>query len=289
MTTKAYKSETLAANAKFHGSEEGFHMHPEWMMDAGSEVAITVLDGHVTEITIEPQGWTFRSKNLKGANLLGGSHTTDDWFTFHIKHFYLVNGDGTINLDIPLTSKLGLQYVKTVTVMTPKDVPCFWEDTLIKTAFEHFVRVGDIQVGDSIWTLDGPRSVIWVGRSFGPITSKNVPHLYKGVKLSPQHRVLVNERDDVTSFGLIAVKHHGQSRKVKEHTEARYYHFMLEKHSIVNANGVLCESMWPGEQVQKMELPGLSDVLSGEALAEYLQHPARPFFNKNYVAKGERK
>ena len=138
-----------------------------------------------------------------------------------------------------------------------------------------------------VWTKDdGYQAIRWIGaRTFNeadlslnerirPIRiakgsiGQDMPE--RDLLVSPQHRVLVNSRiakrmtneDEV----LVSAKHMLQITGidvVNDIDEVMYVHFMFDRHQIVEAEGVLSESLYAGPQAIRSLLP--------EARAELLE------------------
>ena len=166
------------------------------------------------------------------------------------------------------------------------NVPCFVKGTLIKC--ETGVKpVEQLKQGDMVWTKDdGYQAIRWIGaRTFNeadlslnerirPIRiakgsiGQDMPE--RDLLVSPQHRVLVNSRiakrmtneDEV----LVSAKHMLRITGidvVNGMDEVMYVHFMFDRHQIVEAEGVLSESLYAGPQAIRSLLP--------EARAELLE------------------
>ncbi|MBF9033964.1 hypothetical protein HKCCE2091_06915 [Rhodobacterales bacterium HKCCE2091] len=179
--------------------------------------------------------------------------------------------------------------VAVVTTLT-----CFLPDTMI-LAESGEVPVAELRPGDRVVTLDrGLQPVLWIGETrvtgdemrgdpvrrpigiapgaFGP----GVPS--RALSLSRQHRVLV-----------CAVAPDGSRREVLVHAKdcrplagvtpllpaggVRYLHLLLGQHDLLFANGLPCETLWPGDAV----LPQLRADRSFPLLDVSRYHPARPF------------
>lgn len=166
------------------------------------------------------------------------------------------------------------------------NVPCFVKGTLIKC--ETGVKpVEQLKHGDMVWTKDdGYQAIRWIGaRTFNeadlslnerirPIRiakgsiCQDMPE--RDLFVSPQHRVLVNSRiakrmtneDEV----LVSAKHLLRITGIdvaNDMDEVMYVHFMFDRHQIVEAEGVLSESLYAGPQAIRSLLP--------EARAELLE------------------
>ncbi len=139
-------------------------------------------------------------------------------------------------------------------------VPCFTRGTRILCQ-SGFLPVEEIQAGTMVWTLHGGfQPVLWAGVAkvagtgegaaieFAPGVVDNISTL----RVSPNHRMYVETDKSELLFGpqpvLVAARFFlGQPgvRRV-EQPEIEYFHFMFERHEIVNADGSLSESFFPG-------------------------------------------
>ncbi|MDP3194712.1 Hint domain-containing protein [Tabrizicola sp.] len=156
---------------------------------------------------------------------------------------------------------------------------CFTRGTLLCT--EQGLRpIETLQAGDLVWTADhGLRPVLWVGsRSLTraelaaearlrPIRvspgafGSGMPAT--DITLSPQHRVLVRSRIAERMLGaeevLVAVRHlldlPGIDMVLPD-AGAEYFHLLFDRHEIVTANGLPCESLFLGPQALLGLAPG---------------------------------
>jgi hypothetical protein len=169
-----------------------------------------------------------------------------------------------IGFDEPL--KPGVQYVKLSgsndgTSRYNRFVPCFCSGTPILTV-DGWVNVEELRPGDRIWTRDADDAVIrWVGTTetdgsgdMAPIrVGANVFGNHGQVFISPRHRVLVEDYRLELLTGheaaLIPAKHlvgiNGIG--ISPRDRVSYVHFMLGRHAVVNSNGLLSESFFPGD------------------------------------------
>lgn len=271
MTWTTYKASDVGFNAQFGGYEGHFTMTPAWTLGGDHGIRINAYNGYVTQI--EYMGRIYQHQNATGANIHGGNHTTADWLTFDIGQFRSSDG-------VPLNSLPGWQGAWTITLSGGGSVPCFLAGTMITMMGGDEKRVEEIEHGDMVATLTGAKRVIWIGSAEVDATEKTQPYAIRRLWVSPQHRVLIPGK------GLIAAKHHPGA------VEATWlcgtvicHHFLLEEHSIVWANGVLCESLWPGEETLRMLGDAFTHLIDVEA---YCAKPAAPFLNKRGEVK-ERK
>lgn len=180
---------------------------------------------------------------------------------------------------------------------------CFTRGALLRTALGER-RVETLQPGDLVWTADhGLRPVLWIGSrsltrdelvaearlrpiriapgAFGP----GLPAT--AITLSPQHRVLVRSRIAERMFGaeevLVAVRHllglDGIDVVLPE-AGTEYFHILFDRHEIVTAHGLPCESLYLGRQALLGLAPGaeaeVRGLLSRLQLCDGRPVPARP-------------
>lgn len=139
-------------------------------------------------------------------------------------------------------------------------VPCFTRGTRI-LCDRGYVPIEEVTAGTMVWTLHGGfQPVTWAGVAaaagtgdfapieFDPGTVQNGTTL----RVSPNHRMYLKTSETELMFGpdpvLVAaqffVGQPGVRRVEVSHVE--YFHFMFERHEIVNADGSLSESFFPG-------------------------------------------
>lgn len=155
------------------------------------------------------------------------------------------------------------------------NIVCFTQDTMIESAKQRQTPVQKLRVGDLVKTADnGLQRIKWIGVSkldretlmanpnLRPIRIKpgalgnGTPH--RGLRVSPQHRILVRSKIAQRMFGraevLIAAKHLTALDGidvVNDPAPTDYYHLLLDSHHIVTANGAACESLYLGAQALK--------------------------------------
>lgn len=165
-----------------------------------------------------------------------------------------------------------------------ENVICYTDGMLIRTD-KGDVAVENLKLGDRVLTRDnGFRAIKWLRKralSSAELTANtklrpicitagamgnNLPDT--DLIVSPQHRILVNSPIVKRIFGdasvLISAK---KCTKIPGiyvvNTDApiSYYHFLLDQHEIILANGVWSESLYPGREVMKgMPLESLVEV-----------------------------
>lgn len=138
---------------------------------------------------------------------------------------------------------------------------CFAAGTRITTP-RGPVAVETLAVGDLVMTLDhGPRPVRWIGRTLKtwrkdpdpdkPIAinagalGPDLPH--RDLMVSPQHRLLLRTGDgsEVLTPAKALCDQSGVRQKIGCR-KVTYVHVMLSRHAVLEAEGVLSESFFPG-------------------------------------------
>ncbi len=147
-------------------------------------------------------------------------------------------------------------------------VICFTPDTRIATP-DGTVRVADLEEGDRVLTKDdGPQPVRWIGhRRMSGARLYTMPELRPiriragavgmdvpdaDLLVSPQHRMLIKGAMAQSLFGtdevLVAARDMLNDRSILVDARLRevtYVHLLLDRHSIVFANGLETESFHP--------------------------------------------
>jgi hypothetical protein len=149
-----------------------------------------------------------------------------------------------------------------VAFVTLSMVACFTEGTLIDVPRGR-VAVERLVPGDLVLTRDhGAQALRWVGRVVRAAQGEDAPVEiaagtlgdHAAVRLSPNHRVLVAGARAELLFGetevLVKAKHlvDGRAVRVVEGGEVAYLHLLFDRHEVVTANGLPCESYFPGDQ-----------------------------------------
>ncbi len=156
-----------------------------------------------------------------------------------------------------------------------EQVPCFAAGTLIETP-QGPRPVEEIEAGDLVITQDdGPQPVRWSGARRVPATGRHCPvRLRTGafgavqdLLVSPQHRINIANTWAQLLFGveevLVAAKDLINSKTIwadASFREITYCHLLFDRHQVVIANGVACESYYPGE----MTLPTFDAAVQEE-------------------------
>jgi len=139
---------------------------------------------------------------------------------------------------------------------------CFTRGTRITTA-NGDVAVEDLSLGDTVQTMDnGFQPIRWIGKRTVPAYGKLAPIMFKAgaldnhrdLRVSPQHRMLVQDWRAETLFGefevLSAAKHfvNGDTIFAQEGGDVEYFHILFDTHEIIFAEGAATESFHPGEE-----------------------------------------
>ncbi|ETD81921.1 Hint domain-containing protein [Rhodobacter capsulatus] len=140
-------------------------------------------------------------------------------------------------------------------------VPCFTAGTLIETP-RGPVPVESLRAGDLVVTRDrGAVPVLWSGgRSLEAADLAAEPGLlpvairenalgrHGALLLSPQHAVLAltDQGERLVRARHLAGLHDPRFRIARGKRRVSYHHILLERHGIVTANGLACESLYPG-------------------------------------------
>lgn len=154
-------------------------------------------------------------------------------------------------------------------------IACFTEGTQIDVPGGR-VAVEWLRPGDEVETLDNGVQVLrWVGRvtrdAVGPDAPVEIGAGVLGdhgaVRLSGNHRVLVSGPRAELLFGesevLVKAKHlvDGRAVRVVEGGEVTYFHLLFDRHEVLFANGLACESYHPGEATMKAFEPEVQEEL----------------------------
>lgn len=169
-------------------------------------------------------------------------------------------------------------------------VPCFAAGTRIKAGHKQ-VPVETIKRGDRIWTQSRRRRMVaWAGFTEVDGTGKFAPVRFEAgvignsapLLVSPNHRMLHFSTGSQLLFDdqpvLIPAHFYvgmpGVTRAPQD--RIRYYHFMFQGHEVVEANGCLTESFYPGAQA----LTGMEKATRNELMdlfPELQSLPLEPF------------
>lgn len=163
---------------------------------------------------------------------------------------------------------------------------CFGGDTGIRTP-SGTRRAADLVRGDLVWTADaGPLPVRWIGtrrlpgwhlarapaarpvRIAAGAIAPGIPD--RAVLASPQHRILLRSAVVQRMFGtdevLVAARHlvgWPGIDQVLPPGGIDYVHFLLDGHHVVEAEGMLTESLLAGPEALRALEPGDLDEIAG--------------------------
>ncbi|WP_313351222.1 Hint domain-containing protein [Paracoccus sp. (in: a-proteobacteria)] len=152
-------------------------------------------------------------------------------------------------------------------------IVCFTRGTLISTP-KGLRKIEDLRLGDLAETLDhGPQPIRWIGsRKINGISLTSRSELRpiripagalgrgypeQDLLVSPQHRIALSSPITRRMFGheevLVPAKHliGYAGIEVETATEVEYFHFILDRHELVWANGALTETMLAGPMALK--------------------------------------
>ena len=140
------------------------------------------------------------------------------------------------------------------------DFVCFARDALIRTP-SGAVPVQDIRAGDRVWTKNNPEAVVrWVGSKTTFANGPAAPVVFEvgaignttPLVVSQQHRILLQHARANVLFGADEVLAPAHSLlaldgvRIAEGATVTYHHIMFDNHEIVESDGVLTESFYPG-------------------------------------------
>lgn len=192
------------------------------------------------------------------------------------------NGDFSNVWGIGLTEPLvpGTQYIKVGGSNNGDSdyttfVPCFVAGTLIRTPTGE-EPVESLVTGDLVWSPSGPRRIAWTGTIEVDGTDHLAPiEIDAGVlgntrrlRVSPQHRMVITGWQAELLFGteqvLMPAVHLLGCPGVRraEADRVTYVHFLCDAHTLVEAEGALTESFYPGD----MALAALAPETRAELL-----------------------
>ncbi len=141
------------------------------------------------------------------------------------------------------------------------DFVCFARGALIRTPSGP-VAVENIRQGDKVWTRDDPAAVVkWVGSKTVSATGAAAPVVFEidaignstPLIVSQQHRILLNSMETNVMFGEEEVLAPARSLtaldgvRISEGVTVTYHHIMFDAHKIIESDGVLTESFFPGD------------------------------------------
>jgi hypothetical protein len=183
-----------------------------------------------------------------------------------------------LNSATKLVDYLESNALVTFDLQSGADFPvCFAQGTRIITR-KGALRIEDLQTGDKVLTRDnGYQEIRWIGHSSVAAYGKFAPVLFRpgalgnqtDLLVTPEHRVLLSGWQCELATGeaevLTAAKHLLSNPLVERRVGGliTYYHFLLDQHEIVFANGVPCESFYPNTMaMQALDRSSRDEVIS---------------------------
>lgn len=156
------------------------------------------------------------------------------------------------------------------------EVACvsFCRGTHITLASGEQRRIEDLQVGDKVLTRDdGPQAIRWIGQTtlravgeFAPIViRKGALHNENDLRLSPDHRIFVYQRQDRLGAGraevLVKVRHllNGASVVQEDGGFMEYFQLLFDQHEIIYAEGIAAESLLIDQRTRPALPPDATD------------------------------
>ena len=175
---------------------------------------------------------------------------------------------------------------KDLSTKPPPIIICFAAGTAIATS-DGPRAVEDLKPHDLVTTADhGLQPVRWIGqRHLGPDELRTNSHLLPvliragamgrglpnaDLTVSPQHRIWVSDWRAQLLFGeaevLVPAKAliDGEGIIPAPVEEVTYHHILFDRHEIVRSNGILSESLHPGEMAMEALGPDIWDAVLGK-------------------------
>lgn len=151
---------------------------------------------------------------------------------------------------------------------------CFVKGTQILTR-NGPVAVENLQIGDNVWTADaGMQPILWMDQTrFNDAELEAYPHLRpvllpgtssgtgEDLYVSRQHLILSDGGRFHRADDLLRQPDTG-ARLKQGMWEVVYYHILLDKHHVLSANGVLCESFYPSATALQSLTPAARERLA---------------------------
>jgi Hint domain/Bacterial Ig domain len=198
----------------------------------------------------------------------------------------IVNGDGTVTIVSDYDDKPGetaFSYQVTdaegnidTGLVQGNVVPCFVAGMRVATP-SGLTPVEALRPGDMVVTLDhGPQPVRWAGATTVAVDATTAPvsvpadtfGKHGELQLSAQHRIcLVGWAADLicgTPEILVRARHlvaPGAALRDTTRRSVRYVHLMFDRHEIIQAEGVWCESYRPGPRSMSGHSPAVQAEL----------------------------
>ena len=257
-----------------------------FVSDSGGDVSLEYNGGEpdpdtFVEIGGESYNFTFEmsstlpTKKSDGAQQVPDEYEGSEMYVVTVHDYpsegestrfaFMPNEDASLeDMDSFGNGAIDLQDIDT----TEHGVVCFGEGTLIETD-QGYVAVEDLSAGDLVRTLDsGFQPIVWVSKSqhdwpgcdtaYRPLEVRagafggNQP--LRDLVVSPQHRILV-QSDGLPEKGVLApakgMLERSGVRIMRGKKQITYYHVLLPAHAVVFANGLPCESFYPGDEALK--------------------------------------
>ena len=141
--------------------------------------------------------------------------------------------------------------------------PCFAAGTLILTN-KGPVPVQDLRPGDKVKTRDaGHQPILWFGATQVNAQDEHAPIVFqpgaigndRSLRVSPQHKMLVCGWQAELAMGVtevfVAAKHlvNGTTITRAPQRNMSYFHILLPRHHVIQAEGCWSESFYPGEHI----------------------------------------
>lgn len=211
------------------------------------------------------------------------------------------NGETIVLQGVSSSEVSGAQYLNSA------GVPCFTEDTLIRTP-RGDVAIGSLSVGDQVMTLDnGPQDIRWIGRrnlgtrdllanpDLRPIcVPQGVCGNYRPLYVSPQHCMMLTAAQSGGGEVLARARHLAQApgpvRTAHGKKSVTYIHLLFDAHQVIFANGAPSESFYPGKCALDMfPAPVIADIcnivpgLRHRPVADAYGSHARPVMKRRDV------
>ena len=171
---------------------------------------------------------------------------------------------------------------------------CFAEETLLSSPHGP-IRAADVEPGDLLDTLDhGPQAVRWVGQAVMPGIGAATPVRIgagslgnaSGLRLSGDHRVLIRSHRAELLFGaaevLVPAKALVNGRDIVPEPcgAIAYVHLLFDRHELLLAGGIACESLFLGELAEETLAEHSPDALLCDGLRRSRSMaPARPMLS----------
>lgn len=169
---------------------------------------------------------------------------------------------------------------------------CFASETRIRTP-DGSKAAGAFKCGDLVSTKDaGDVAVLWVGHRICAAVGPNAPVVFAQgalgnsapIRLSQQHRVLLQSPYVQYYFGVdeafVPAKAcvNGDDIRIIPQARVCYVHLLLERHHVIWAEGLECESLFLGDEARKAlyAVPELQQIQSAASGSDAHDTTARP-------------